>query len=100
MAHKPTMLVGVSSGRGGTYPIAQMKLAGQKNNHYVIIPENLIVSNVKNMFNDEKIDESSADYTLKNRADYALTILIQYAEALKNVRSSDVIDFEQFGNGV
>lgn len=43
MAHKPVMLVGVSNGRGGAYPIAQMKQVGQKNNQFVISPENLIV---------------------------------------------------------
>lgn len=100
MAHKPVMLVGVSSGRGGTYPVAQMKLLGQKNNHYIISPENLIVSDVKNVLNTNNLDETAIDFDLKKRAHYALDILIAYAYALEQVRNSPVIDFQNFGNGV
>lgn len=100
MAHKPVMLVGVSSGRGGTYPISQMKQLGQKNNHYVISPENLIVSDVKNMLNTLEIVEADQDYQLKKRALYALDVLLIYAHALEQVRTSPTINFEEFGNGV
>lgn len=100
MAHKPVMLVGVSSGRGGTYPIAQMRLMGHKNRHYVISPESLIVSGVKTAFNDYEWLDSTPDIQLKRRADYALKVLIKYAEALRIVRESDVIDLKNFENGV
>jgi NAD(P)H-dependent FMN reductase len=100
MAHKPVMLVGVSSGRGGSYPLAQMKQAGQKNRHFVISPENLVVSGVEQMFVDDQMDESSPDYALKTRADYALKVLLEYAKALQLVRANEVIDLKNFANGV
>lgn len=100
MAYKPVMLVGVSSGRGGTHPVDQMKLIGQKNRHYVISPESLIVSGVKSMFNDSEIDESAADYPLKARAEYSLKVLLKLADALREVRASGVIDLQNFKNGV
>jgi len=100
MAYKPVMLVGVSSGRGGTHPLDQMKLLGQKNRHYVISPENLVVSGVNQAFNDHNFDDSAADIVLKKRADYGLKILSELALALESVRKSDVLDFEQFSNGV
>ena len=100
MSHKPVMLVGVSSGRGGTHPLDQMRLLGQKNRHYVLSPENLIISGVKDAFNSAGIDEAAADYALTSRADYALRILWQYAGALGQVRASGVIDTERFANGV
>lgn len=100
MAHKPVMLTGVSSGRGGTYPIAQMKQLGQKNKHFVITPENLIVSQVKDVMNDDTSNQESNDYVVKQRADYALKILLLYAEKLVSIRESDIIDFDRFASGV
>lgn len=100
VAHKPVMFVGVSSGLGGAYPIAQMKAMGQKNKHFVVVPEHLRVAQVKEMLNDDSMDEKAPDYSVKMRADYALKMLLEYAKALQLVRSSDVIDFKTFGNGV
>ena len=100
MAHKPVMLTGVSSGRGGTYPIAQMKQLGQKNKHFIISPENLIVSQVKDVMNDDTFNQESNDYAVKQRADYALKILLLYAEQLVSIRESDIIDFDRFASGV
>lgn len=100
MAHKPVMLVGVSAGRGGTYPVAQMRLMGHKNRHYILSPESLIVSGVDKAFNDNDFSEKAVDLPLKKRADYALKVLCQYAKALNQVRSSGVIDHENFANGV
>lgn len=100
LAYKPVMLVGVSSGRGGSHPLDQMKLLGQKNRHYIISPENLIVSGVQDTFNDLLFEESSVDLALKQRASYALKILVKLAESLKPIRESDLLDFERFGNGV
>ncbi len=100
MAHKPVMLVGVSSGRGGTYPLAQMRLMGHKNTHYVLSPENLIVGGVKDMLNDQNTDESAPDISVKNRAEYALKILVEYSKALKSIRDSGVVDMTLFPSGV
>lgn len=100
MAYKPVMLVGVSAGRGGTHPIDQMKLMGSKNRQYIISPENLIVSGVNDSFNSPEIDENSADYIMKDRADYSIKVLIKLAESLVSVRTSGLLDFEKFKNGV
>lgn len=100
MAYKPVMLVGVSSGRGGTHPLDQMKLLGQKNRHYMISPENMVISGVKESFNDHSFDDSASDIVLKKRADYGLKVLSELGLALEQLRKSDVLDFEQFSNGV
>jgi NAD(P)H-dependent FMN reductase len=100
MAYKPVMLVGVSAGRGGTYPVAQMKQLGGKNRHYIISPENLVVSGVESAFNTPEIVESEADFAIKNRADYSLKVLIELAGALTHVRSGSVIDLKNFSNGM
>jgi NAD(P)H-dependent FMN reductase len=100
LAHKPIMLVGVSSGRNGHYPLAQMRQIGYKNNQYVISPEALLVQGVNNMLNDHDMNEEDSDYSVKKRADYALKVLVEYAKALAFVRSSGVVDYDSFKNGV
>ncbi|HMT18960.1 MAG TPA: NAD(P)H-dependent oxidoreductase [Candidatus Saccharibacteria bacterium] len=100
LAYKPVMLVGVSSGRGGTHPLDQMKLIGQKNRHYIISPENLIISGVKDVMNDNDMKDASLDSGLKRRAVYGVNILGELARALTPVRLSTSIDFDHFGNGV
>jgi NAD(P)H-dependent FMN reductase len=100
LAYKPVMLVGVSSGRGGTHPLDHMKLLGPKNRHYIISPENLIVSGVEQAFNTPEINENETDYPLKFRADYSLRVLTELAKSLGDVRKSGVIDLKNFANGV
>lgn len=96
IAHKPAMLVGVSSGRGGAYPLLDMRLVGYKNTRYVVIPESLIISRVKEAFVDGELVEEP----LRQRAEYGLKMLLSYAEALQNVRNSPDLDFETFSSGV
>lgn len=99
MAHKPVMLVAVSSGHGGHYPLMQMRIMNYKNNHFVVSPEALLVQDVKSIMNDHG-PADGADASVKKRADYALQILIQYSVALKSVRKSGIVNFQDFENGV
>ena len=100
LAYKPVMLVGVSAGRGGTHPIDQMRLMGHKNRHYILSPENLVVSGVESAFNDSDMSKQAPDYVLKSRAAYSLDMLIMLAESLQYVRNSGKIDLTTFPNGV
>ncbi len=100
MAHKPVMLVGVSSGFGGAYPLQQMKQLGPKNKHYVITPEALRVMKVKDILNDQDFSENAQDLSVKKRADYALRVLCEYSKALQQVRDSRVFNPGEFGSGV
>lgn len=94
--HKPVMLVGVSDGMGGAYPIAQLKAVGPKNTHYVVSPENLRISKVKEaLVNGEIVVDG-----VRERADYSLQVLIEYAKALKPIRKSGLLDLKKFGSGV
>lgn len=96
LAHKPVMLVGVSDGMGGAYPIAQLKAVGSKNTHFVVSPENLRISKVKEVLVDGEIVIDG----VRERADYSLKVLIEYAKALKPIRDSSLLDFKKFGSGV
>ena len=99
LAHKPALLVSVSAGRGGANPILQMRQYGYKNNRLLYIPEHLIVRNVKDVMN--KIEhENETDTFIKNRANYALDILLAYAKSQKVLRETTDFKLEEFGNGM
>lgn len=89
-AHKPTMIVGVSAGQGGTYPIAELRMSGYKNNRLVYIPDHIIVKDVNNVMNDPDLDKGSeGDQYIKKRAGYSLDVLLAYAKALGAMRADN-----------
>lgn len=101
LAHKPVMLVGVAAGRGGHYPLMQMRITSYKNSKFVVIPENLLVQDVGGVLNDHDAPRpGSADESVRRQADYALKILGQYAQSLQQVRSSGIVDHDAFSHGV
>lgn len=100
LAHKPVTLVGVSSGRGGHYPLMQMRIMNYKNTHFVVSPESFLVQDVKKILNDDDMSDDAQDASIKKRARYALNVLLAYARALHDVRESGVVDHKNFPNGV
>ena len=96
LADKPVLLVGVSSGRGGQYPLQQMRIMGYKNKRFVVIPESLHYDHIQ----ENLIDNSFINNHITERTDYALKVLIEYAKSLKLVRDSGVINYEKFPNGL
>jgi hypothetical protein len=99
MAHKPALLVGVSSGRGGAYPILQMRQYGYKNTRLLYIPEHLIVRGVEEVLNQPEA-ENKSDNFIRERADYALDILLAYAKSQKVLRETTNFRFDEFENGM
>ena len=101
LAHKPVMPVGVSAGRGGAYPLLGLRTAGYKNSRYVVIPESLIVSHCGDVFAaDDSLADHPAAEILRGRADYALGVLLAYAQALEAVRSGPAIDHDEYPSGI
>lgn len=102
-AHKPTLIVSVSSGHGGAFPIAELRMSSYKNSRILYIPEQIIVRNVNEVLNlppENTKNLSKDDAYLRERLDYALKILNLYIQALKPIRKSAVLDFEKFRNGM
>lgn len=99
LAHKPGLLVGVSSGVGGAYPISELRASSYKNCRLCYVPEHLLVRHVESVLN-EVTAAGIDDQRIRERADYALDILVRYAQALRPVR--EAIDFSNpaFGNGM
>lgn len=99
LAHKPGLLVGVSSGIGGAYPISELRASGYKNCRLCYLPEHLIVRHVEKVLNGSDVT-SDDDQRLRNRIDFALGIFAKYGEALKPVRAAIDIDQPAFATGM
>ena len=101
LAHKPALIVTVSSADGGAYPVAELRMSSYKNNRICYLPEHVIVRNVERVLNaDVSQNNPDADRYFRERLNYALGILVQYARALGQVRASGATDLSKFKNGM
>ncbi|MBS7660476.1 NAD(P)H-dependent oxidoreductase [Pseudomonas lalucatii] len=99
LAHKPALLVGVSAGMGGAYPISELRASSYKNCRLCYLPEHLIVRRVESLLNGPE-PAGEDDRRLRARIDYDLDILAKYAQALKPVRGSIDMTTPDFANGM
>ncbi len=101
LGHKPALIVAVSSGDGGAYPVAELRMSSYKNNRLCYIPEQVIVRHVEQVLNPAAEDnDERSDAFYRARIGWALDILRQYAVALKGVRESGVTESDRFRNGM
>lgn len=98
-AHKPALIVGISAGRSGTYPVAELRMSSFKNTRICYLPDHMILREVEGLF---QADEPANKFETETRArlDYFLKVLAEYAKALAVVRASGVIDTKTFPNGL
>lgn len=88
-AHKPVLLVGISGGISGVYPIAELRMSAFKNNKLVAIPDHLVIRNVGEVLNsDNDSDLSERDTNIRHRIGYSLHVLLHYSETLKALRTN------------
>lgn len=87
LGHKPALLVGVSAGLGGAYPITELRASSYKNSRILYLPEQLIIRNVESMFNSECPSDEN-DMRIRARADWVLHVLCQYNDALRTIRTA------------
>jgi hypothetical protein len=101
MGNKPAILTSVSAGRGGRYPIAEMRMSSYKNSQICYIPQHIIVDHVNDVLNDHELTgKEKADSIIKARIQYSLKVLHEYAKAFRLVRESGVIDLENYPYGM
>jgi NAD(P)H-dependent FMN reductase len=99
LAHKPALLIGISSGMGGAYPLAELRANSAKDTKVCYMPENIIIRRVEEMLNGpEPLHES--DGVVLQRLLYLLRVLVEYARALASVRSSGVVDNVRYPYGM
>ena len=101
LGHKPAQIITVSSADGGSYPVAELRMSSYKNNRICYIPDHIIVRHVEKVLNDNAADNNeSADGYFRERIEWSLNILKQYAIGLKQVRDSGATATEKFKNGM
>jgi len=99
LGHKPALIVSISSSRGGSYPVNELRISSYKNTRLLYIPEHLIVRDVEKMFNGAT-PESEDDTYMRLRLDYCLKLLAAYGKSTQEIRASAVIDHKTFPNGM
>ena len=82
LAHKPALLVSVSASVNGVYPISELRMTGNKNNHACFLPDHLIFRNVEELLTT---DHQCTDQTMHQRNQYTMALLASYAQALAPV---------------
>ena len=101
LGHKPALIVTVSNGDGGAYPVAELRMSSYKNSRICYIPEHIIVRHVESVLNeDASRNNPGADEYFRARIAWVLPILREYAVALRHVRESGVTATERFRNGM
>jgi len=101
LGHKPAFIISVSSGAGGAYPVAELRMSSYKNNRLCYIPEHLIIREVEKVFNkNAKDNDQKSDLYYKSRLDWCLKILLGYGKALKTMRNETDIHHDEFSNGM
>jgi NAD(P)H-dependent FMN reductase len=99
LAHKPALIVTVSAGTGGTYPVAELRMSSYKNTRICYIPDHVIVRHVGRMLKGDQ-PASEDDAALRKRMVYSSRLLLEYARAMRLVRDSGVIDYKTFPYGM
>ena len=87
LAHKPAQIVAISSGMGGAYPIAELRMSGYKNNFITWLPDHVILRNVATLLVDEQ--PSKLDISVTDRIQYSMTFLLEMSTAMKPVREKN-----------
>tara|TARA_Y100001958_G_C21212941_1_gene538505 strand:- start:478 stop:1086 length:609 start_codon:yes stop_codon:yes gene_type:complete len=100
LAHKPGLIVSISGGRGGTYPVSELRMSSYKNTYLCYIPDHIIIRNVSDFFNDFEQSESKEESYLRDRIDYSLSILKEYGKGMNIVRSSQKVDLQTYPYGM
>jgi NAD(P)H-dependent FMN reductase len=98
LAHKPALLVAVSGGQGGAYPIAEMRASSYKNCRLCYLPEHLIIRQVESVLGETVGDE--VDRRIRARADWSLELLLNYASAMLTLHERHRDPPAEFMNGM
>jgi NAD(P)H-dependent FMN reductase len=91
IANKPALIVSVSAGPNGVYPVTELRSSCYKNSFVCYIPQHVIVRFVNDVLNDFNNYQNDNDKEIRNRLNASLKVLSEYASALRVLRNSDAI---------
>lgn len=97
--HKPALLVGVSAGRGGSYPIAELRMSSYKNSRVCYLPEHVIIRQVEAVLNQD-IPVGDDDNHIRTRIEFALKTLLCYEKAFKEISHQEFLQDKAYSSGM
>lgn len=97
--HKPVLLVSVSAGNGGSYPIAELRMSSYKNSRICYLPEHVIVRQVETVLNESEPKQAS-DIFIRERINFSLNMLHAYSTAFSIIKQQLFLYDEKFQNGM
>ncbi|MCW9025164.1 MAG: NAD(P)H-dependent oxidoreductase [Gammaproteobacteria bacterium] len=101
LGHKPALIVSVSAGDGGAYPVAELRMSSYKNNRLCYIPEQVIIRHVEKVLNENPDDnDQRSDTYYRERLTWSLHLLKEYGQALERVRNTGIALNDKFSNGM
>lgn len=101
LAHKPALIVTVSTADGGSYPVAELRMSSYKNSRICYLPEHLIIRYADTVFNtDPAQNKPSAQEYFDNRLTYCLAMLREYALAFRHIRASGKTSLAAYPSGM
>lgn len=98
VGHKPALIVSISAGEGGAYPVAELRSTGYKNNRILFIPEHVIIRRVEQFTASNASPDTNSD-VIAERLVYGLKVVKAYAEAAQQIRASGILNFKKFPYG-
>jgi len=100
ISNKPGLIISVSSGINGVYPVTELRLNSYKNTDICYIPQHVIVRNVEKVLNDVPDTASEDDKFIRQRIACSLDVLCEYAKAFTHIRQSDAVKNYPFPYGM
>jgi NAD(P)H-dependent FMN reductase len=100
LRHKPVLIVSISSGIGGSYPVSELRMSGYKNTFISYLPEHVIVRNVEKVLNDGPANAALEEDRLRERIDDSLKLLGVYGEAYRQIRENKAVDVHKYPYGM
>lgn len=99
LADKPGLIVGISSSRGGSYPVAELRSMSAKNTRIVYIPDHVVVRDCEKVLLDGP-PASEDDQYMRARVLHSLKVLASYSQALAQVRGQKGLDLMAYPFGM
>ena len=93
LGHKPAMIVTVSAGHGGSYPVNELRTSSYKNTRIVYTPDHVIIQNCGGVLNGD-IETDKNDGYIRKRITFSLRALLAYTEAFKSIRAAGLENAE------
>ena len=101
LAHKPALIVTVSTADGGSYPVAELRMSSYKNSRICYLPEHLIIRYADTVFNNDPAqNKPSAQEYFEERLTYCLEMLREYGLAFQHIRASGKASVEKYTSGM